>query len=291
MAVSAASLVQNVRRFVHDWPDQDAITLALTDTTGTTVTVADSTRYVVNTLFEIDQETMIVRAQPTGTTVTVKRGAYGSTAATHLIGADVLIRPEFLTGDILDGLNGALQATYPMIYKDVLDTSLTIASTTWEYTVPNMPGTYSGDTIPIPRLHTIDLLVAPTSGVPYQPLRSWSIRRGAVPILKLRNLEYPGSTLRLQGYGPFPDLASADSLDPLFPRNAVQLLSEMAGSRLMASSEVARLRNDGGAREDREASWRPGSSMAAAQQLEARFLRRLQQVAMSPMRSHVVVFG
>lgn len=289
MPVAATSLVASGRRFLRDWPDQDALTASVATTSVATITVADSTKYVVNTALEIEQEAMIVRGLPSGTTVTVQRGAYGTTAATHASGASILLRPEFLTIDYLDALNGAIEATYPAIYKTVLDTSITTTANTWEYAVPNMPGTYSGDSIPIPRLADIDVRLA--AGMPFSPIRDWSIRRGASPVIKFRDLPVTGATLRLTGYGPFPDLLSSTSLDTDFPRNATQLLVEMAASRLMASGETARLRNDGGAIDQREAAWRPGSSMNAATQLEGRFLRRLAQVAMPPMKSHVVTHG
>lgn len=288
MSTTAASLVQSARRFLRDWPDQDNLTASVATTGATTVTVADSSRYVVNTAIEIEQEAMIVRALPTATTLTVQRGAYGSTPATHANGLSILIRPEYFTQEYLDAINGAIQATFPWIYKQALDTSLTVAANTWEYTIPNMPGTYAGSSIPIPRLARVDILVSNSGSVPYRPLRAWQVRRGGTPVLKLRDLEVTGSTLRLTGYGPFPDVAFSDSLDAQFPPQATQLLVEMAVSRLMLSGEAQRLRNDSGVRDDREAAWHPGAGLNAAQALEARFLRRLSEVAMSPMESHVV---
>lgn len=274
---------------MHDWPQLDSTTAAVSTTSTTTVTVADTTKYMVNELIEIDQEAMVVRALASGTNLTVLRGARGTTAATHVITSDVLLRPAFTTLDILDALNTAIQATYPKIYKEVTDTSTTLLANTYEYTVPNMPGTYGGDTIPLPRIYAVDIRESSsTVTLPYRKLKIWDLRRGSSPLIKLKYLENPGATLRVRGYGPFPDLAYADSLDTMWPRNFIRPLVEMAGSTLLAGGEAFRARVDTGVRDDREAANRPGTAMSAASQIEARFLRRLSQVAMPPMRAHLV---
>ena len=67
---------------------------ALGDTTGTTVTVDDNDLFVVNDLIQVDDEIMLVTAVSTTLeTLTVIRGYFSSTAATHSDGADVL-RPN-----------------------------------------------------------------------------------------------------------------------------------------------------------------------------------------------------
>jgi hypothetical protein len=287
VSVPVSNLIGSCRRFLRDWPDQDNLTAAVASTSVTSFTVADATRYTVNTAVEIDQEAMIVRAA-SGTTVTVQRGAYGSTAATHAIGASILIRPEFFTQDYLDALNGAQQATFPAIYMDSIDESLVGSGSSYEYTLPFLANTYNGDSIVMPRIYEVSVKIS--SGQQFLPLGSgeWTVLRGSSPKLRLRTLTYQGGSIRLRGYAPFPDFAASGSLNSQFPPQAVQLLVEMAASRLMASSETARLRNDGGALDQRDAAWRPGSAMNAATQLEGRFLRRLAQVAMPPMRPHVV---
>lgn len=285
MPVTAASLIQRTRRYLRDYPELD-VTTASVALGATSISVADTTRYAVNVPVELDSETYVVTALTNSTTLAVRSASYGSTAASHVTGSRVLIRPAFYTVEILDAINAAIQACYPRIYQEVLDTSLSITSGTYEYAVPNMPGSYGGDSIPIPRLRSVE--IRDTTLVPYVGLRSWNIRRGATPQLKLTYLEAGGSGLRLRGYGPFPDLALADSLSPQWPRNFIQPLVEMAASMLTASGEAGRVRLDIGTRDDREAAVHPGAGMATANQLEARFLRRLQQVAMPAMQPHVV---
>lgn len=284
MAESAASLVKRTRRFLRDWPDQDTISASLTSS-ATSVTVTNGALFAANSPIEIENESMLVRSVSTNT-LTVERGAFGSTAATHATGLPVLIRPAYFTVEILDAINQAIQACYPRIYQEVLDTTLTIADAVYEYTVPNMPGTYGGDSIPIPRLSTVEILE--TAIDPYRIMRSWNVKRGATPKLKFQYLEFPGATLRLRGYGPFPDLALTDSLHAQWPKNFVSPLVDMAASYLLASGEAGRARVDVGARDDREAANKPGVSIQLATALESRFQRRLEQVAMPPMQPHVV---
>ncbi len=285
MSISAVSLYQRTRRYLRDYRDYDSLTAALTDTTGATVTVADTSIYQARWPIEIDQETMIVRAIASGTTLTVERGAYGSTAATHANSSPVLVRPAFYGVEILDALNEGIQACYPLIYKRVIDTSLTIAANTWEYTVPNMPGTYNGDTIQIPRIGLVE--IQEPGVVPYFPTEAWSLRRGVQGghKLKFQNLETTGATVRISGYGPFPDLTGySDTLDASWPKQANYLPPLYAAASLLMSGEAGRVRRTSGAVDDREQANRAGTSMAAGQNLMNRLLFELNRSSMEPPR-------
>jgi len=66
---------------------------AIADTTTTLATVDDSSIFAVNDLIQIDTEIMLVTAVPTATTLTITRGYYSTTAASHLDDASVL-RPH-----------------------------------------------------------------------------------------------------------------------------------------------------------------------------------------------------
>lgn len=288
MSISAVSLYQRTRRYLRDYRDYDSLTAALTDTTGTTVTVADTSIYAARWPIEVDQETMIIRSITNATTMVVERGACGSTAATHLNAAPVLIRPAFYGVEILDALNEGIQACYPLIYKRVVDTSLTITANTWEYTVPNMPGTYNGDTIQIPRIKLIE--IQEPGVVPYFPTEAWSLRRGVQGGHKIKflNLETTGALVRIEGYGPFPDLTGfSDSLDASWPKPAVYLPTMYAASSLLMSGEAGRVRQSSGAVDTREQANRVGSSMAAGQALMQRFYLELSRSAMEPPRVRI----
>lgn len=287
MATTATTLVQRVRRFLRDWPDFDSLT-ASTSSTATTLTVADasSTVYSPRWDIEIDNEAMIVRSGA-GTTLTVKRAHKGTTAATHASGAAILLRPHFLSLEILDALNSAIQASFPLIYKPVLDTSLTTSSNTYEYTVPNMPGTYNGASIPIPRLSKLELKLSGETD--YQRVRGWNVRRGATPKVQFELEQEASATIRVHGFGPFPDLAFTDSLDTLWPVHAEDYLIFHATATLLASGEAGRVRVDTGAIDNREQANRAGSSMAASTALLQRAQLRLRDAAMPAMPKHVVV--
>lgn len=286
MSITAVALYQRTRRYLRDYRDQDSLTGAMSDTTGTTVTVADSSIYQVRWPIEVDQETMIVRDTPTATTLTVERGAFGSTAATHSSGASVLIRPAFYGVEILDALNEGIQACYPLIYKPVADTSLTIVGNQWEYTLPNMPGTYNGSSIPIPAVSRIE--IREPGVVPYFPTEAFAILRGATPTIKFFNLQTPGATVRIRGWGGFPDLADyTGSLDALWPPQGNYLPPLYAAASLLMSGEAGRVRQTSGAVDTREQANRVGSSLQAGQALMNRFQFELRSSAMPPMPKHI----
>src|SRR5690242_5848990 len=96
------------------WPDQDSLTASCTSA-ATTITVADTTLYYVNEPLEIESENLIVRALTSGTVLTVERATYGSSAASHASGTDVLLRPRFLQLEIIDAINNGIDACWPYL--------------------------------------------------------------------------------------------------------------------------------------------------------------------------------
>lgn len=283
MPTTAATLIQRTRRYVRDWPAQDIITAAVSDTTVATITVADATIYPANWTIQIDDEAMVVSTAGTGTTVPVRRGQFGSTAAIHNISSSVLVRPAFTNMDILDALNGALDACYPLLYRPVTSDWTGISSTAYEYEVPDM-ATLSR---PIPYLSKIEYQISST--LPFAELRSWKVVRGDTPLVKFKAPLNGGGTLRFSGYGPFAQLTtSASTLDALFPAHAESLLVEYAAQQLLMSGEAGRVRQDVGPRDDREAANRAGSSSAAAGAVYQRWAQKLRSSAMPPMPPHVV---
>jgi hypothetical protein len=285
MAVTALTLINRVRTMVRDWPQIDKLTAAVTDTTGLTLTVADATIYTPNTIIQVDQDAMVV-ASGASTTLTLKqRGARGTTAATHANAAAISIRPGFLDQEILDALNDGIDACYPYVYKEVLDTSLTILNNTYEYTVPFLPST----SVYIPRIWKVEIKVL--ADFAWRRISDWTVPRGATPTLRFKDIPFPGSAVRINGYGPFPHLANAsDTLDAQFPSTANNLPVLYAVAELLASGEAGRVRLSSGAVDDREQATRVGSSMAASGGLQQRFQSALLNGAhCPPMQSHLVV--
>ncbi len=274
MPTTATTLVQRVRRFIGDWPELDTTSASIA-AGGTSLQVADTTKYAVNWNIQLDQEMLRVTALTDSTHLAVARGAQGTTATTHVTSSTVLIKPAFSDLQILDSLNAGINATWPFFYKSVLDTSLTADGSTYEYTVP------AG-------LLYLSKVECKESGSPYYyRISTWTVKRGATATLQFATPPIQG-TIRCYGYGPFAQLAFADSLDAQWPAYGDDPLVEYAAQRLLMSGEALRVRQDTGARDDRESANRTGSSGAAAGQILQRFLQRMQQQPMPPMPRHLV---
>lgn len=284
MAASTVStLISRSRRFLRDWPDEDVLTASVSSS-ATSITVADATAFKDNWAIEIDTEVLVVTSTASsGTTVSVRRAARGSTAASHASGAVILKKPAFFNIEILDALNAGLEAMYPLVYKEVVDESLTTTVNTYEYTIPDMPS----DT-DIKIYHLSEVSLQENSDEAFYPRRDWTVKRGATPKLQFRRASAnTGDTLRLHGYGPFPRLTLSGSLDSQFPRQAEEALVLYAASYLLGSGEAGRVRMDTGAVDNREQANAVGSSMRAARDLQQRFYARLEQAAMPPLPRHI----
>lgn len=286
-ATTLDTLVQRTRRFMRDYPvAQDTLSASLTNS-ATTATVANGAQFNQsgNQVLEVDFESLLLKSVATNV-LTFVRGFAGSTALSHAASSTVLINPGFYSAEIIDALNAAKDEMYPLIYKPLIDTSLTGDGITYEFTVPNMTGTYGGDTIVMPYLWKIELKVSGDTA--YRQLHNWEVRRGTTPKIKFRSPPVSG-TIRVHGFGPFPDLSvTGDSVDALFPKNAERVLITGAASRLLASGETGRVRTDVGARDDREAAVRAGSSLTVSNSLYQRFQMQLRNAAMPPLPKHLV---
>lgn len=276
MPTAAQTLVNRTRTLLRDWPTQDVLTISLTSF-GTTATVASSAAYQVGWRIQIDTEAIQVASLASATTLTVVRAAAGTAAAAHNANAGILVRPGFLDNEILDGINVGLDACYPTIYKQVLDTSLTVTdATVYEYTIPAT----------LPYLSMLEL--KSPGDYAWRETTRWEIRRSATPKIKFHEVPAVGAAIRLRGYGPFAHLAITDSLDAQWPTNGEQLPVLYSASQLLAAGEAGRARFDVGAQDARENANRPGSSTAAGRDLLARYGLLLSQAALPPLPPHVV---
>jgi len=286
---TAGTLVDRTRRWMIDTPDYDTITAAFTDTTGTTMTVADTTAYNKRWVIEVDYETMIIRSITNATTMVVSRGAYGSTAATHANGTRVLVRPAFLAQEILEALNQAVMEMYPRVYKPINDTSITTTDSTYEYAVPNAPDTYEGNSIQIPWVYKVEAKYA--GDLTYRELTRWGIEKGNITgslanqkLLKFRSAEPGGASLRVQGAAPFPTFTGTGSvIDPMFPPQAIPILPMFAAAYLLMSGESGRDRYDTGTTDRREEAQRAGSSLQTGVQVWQRAQLALDRAALPPL--------
>lgn len=278
MATTLATLVDRTRRFMRDDPDLDQLTASCTSA-ASTLTVADTTKYAIGERIEVDYETIIVRALTNATTLTVTRGTRGSTASTHVNSSSVLKSPSFTFSDYVDALNMAIDATFPLLYKEVVDETLTTSSGTYEYTIPSLDGTA------IPYISEVKYKYA--ADFKYYPRSDWRVMRGSTPKLAFA-FDMSPATLRIRGFGRFPHLvASTDALDTQFPGRAENLLTMYAANWLLMSGESARVRYDSMAVDAREQATRPGSSMQAATGMLQRFQMELAHLAMPPLPRHI----
>lgn len=297
MAAALSTLIQQTRRYLRDWADFDSTT-SLANSSTTTINVADTSIYANRWPIEIDQETMVIRAVPNSTTLTVLRGAYGSTATSHASSSSVLVRPAFYSVEIIDAINEGMSAAFPYLYRPIVDTTLTVNTNQYQYVVPNMPGLTG---YPIPRIYRIDVLQP--GDYTFRHVRRWEIQRGSVtsgspassgsvsstyPIIQFKSLPPVGATIRVHGYGPFSALASTtDTLDTLFPPDASYILPIYAAASLLMSGEAGRVRVSSGATDTREQANRVGASMQAGAALMKRFRQELMSCQMPPLSKHI----
>ena len=118
---------------------ETVITAALTDTTGTSVTVADPTVFPVNSYMRIDEEVMLVQSIA-DKTLTVKRGELGTTAATHLINT-----PAYFINDNIEEGADLLGASYKpgenfTNYTQIVREEISISGTAQALAVPSGGG-------------------------------------------------------------------------------------------------------------------------------------------------------
>jgi hypothetical protein len=284
--VTLQTLVNTTRRYLRDWPLFERLGASLSSS-ASTITVADATTYGNRWVIDVDLESMLITSA-SSTTLTVLRGIRGSSAASHAASADILMQPNFTSVEIIDAINRGIDAAYPLFYLPVFDTSLFATDSTYEYTIPNMPGTYdNGATMQIPRVMRLE--IKQTSDLTYRGLRRWEIRQAAdgSRIFKLRTAEPALGNFRVTGIGPFPHLALAtDTMDESWPKDSQYLPALYAAADLMMSSEAGRDRGDWNAVDRREEANRPLTSLQTGQQLYNRWFRELNQSAMPPIPLH-----
>jgi hypothetical protein len=264
---------------MRDWPDQDVLTASVSST-GTTLTVADATRYARNFHLEIDAETMTVTTTGIGTSVPVRRDSFNDTITTgnasHATNAVVLINPNFRRYEIIDAMQYAVNDAFPLLYKEVVDTSLT-TTTAYEYNVPVLYGT-----IAMPYVSSVE--IKPTGETDYRLIRDYSIIRGTTPKIKFHWQPDSGATVRVRGYGPFQ--TQSGQLDSQIPDHALHTLVLGSCSYLTASGEAGRLRADTGLVDSREQSNKTGSGLSMSNSLYQRFREQLNHNIMPRMPVH-----
>ena len=243
----------------------------------------------------------MVTSLATSVSLTVNRAQFGTVGASHASGASMLIRPDFYSVEILDAINEAISACFPAIYKAVTDMSQTIATNTYSYSIPDMPG-YTG--WPVPFVYAVEILQPGDfrfrSTKRFEIIRGTSLSGSSVttggssltPSIRFKSLPPVSSTLMIRGFGPCAPLANInDTLDTLFPPQAWYLLPIYAAGSLLMSGEAGRTRVDVGAVDVREQAERVGASMQIGMALLNRFRAELLNgaaaSAMPPLPRHM----
>lgn len=107
---TVADWVEQVKDYVLGGHREEIDILAanITATSATTLTTTDAVDGIQQGAeIEIDLERMYVRSV-SGTTVTVRRGYRGSTAATHTSGVDIIVKPKVARAAVVRELNNEL---------------------------------------------------------------------------------------------------------------------------------------------------------------------------------------
>lgn len=208
MTTTASSLIEQVRSRLLDYGN-GAVTLAaaVSDTTGTTISLSAITDIMPRQFLLIDNELAEVTATFAGTppTATVIRGARGSTAATHTSGAVVRIDPVYGNHEYLRFLNQALDASFPSLYS-VSDSHLTtVATDTWEYDIPAACNI----------LVRVEIETSTTDV--FELNRGWNYQDHNTIILKDVSNYSVGRAIRFIGYSKFDAMTVSGNLDTDYP--------------------------------------------------------------------------
>lgn len=101
------------------------------DASETAITVTDSSVLYAELVIKVESEYMLVDSIDDGTTITVQRGYWGSTAATHTTGQDIYWQKPFFFWDFQNGVMGSFELSSPGISLydfDVATTETTLAA-------------------------------------------------------------------------------------------------------------------------------------------------------------------
>ena len=237
MTTAASSLIEQVRGVVRDWGSTNTtLAAAISSTSATSATLTNVEDVSKGQFLLVDNEMLEVTEVYPGDpgTVTIVRGARGSTAATHSSGALVRIEPVWSNNEILRALNQALDSAFPAIYTLIDDTNTDVSAGTAEYTIPAT----------CDQLARVELETS-TSGI-YEITRQWSYQ-DADTIIIPNHRYFDNRTIRFIGYGKFSASTISGNLDSDYPdsdANAVEYLVVKASANLLGRRQAPLARRD-----------------------------------------------
>lgn len=131
MTYAVATIVQQIRHILRDTPQVDVLTGSYT-AGGTSLTVADATKYDVGDEFEFADGDTFVATAASGTTITTVAGLLswqGTTNANHASGAFFFLKPAYRYVQIIEAIDATIGEMWPYAWKAVTDTITPVAGT------------------------------------------------------------------------------------------------------------------------------------------------------------------
>jgi hypothetical protein len=269
MTTSVTTLADKVRDLLDDYGDvQTTLGAAITTTNATDITLSDTTGIGKGDWISVDYETMYVVEVPTGPpyTTTVRRGQRGSTAATHLNGALVLVKPLYPGNRILNALNSAIGK----MTKTVKDgTTLHVVDNQYTYAVPST----------IDNVKRLEIENSDETGEPYI-IRMWEMVDSAN--LRIFGWYDTARHITVVGTSKFSPLATTGNLDTGYPDDNASainfLIYEAAGQLLLQRQGKIAGRDSFEGITDAFAQTQPDQSIRTARQYLAE-AERYRQIA------------
>lgn len=278
MATTITSLIDRIRSEVGDYGDAvTALDGAVSSTSVTTVTVAESKNIASGSFIQIEDESMmVISVNQTTKALTVVRAAKGTTAATtHADATAVYVNLDFSNLQVLNAINSALSSAYPKLYVPVSDETLAVVSGQYEYDYP------TGTTMD----HLARVEIEDTNAdSEFVPIRTWD--KIDADSIRLWGTYATGKNIRLVGRKKFTAAALGENLDSNYPAddaNTLDYLVTKAVANLLRSiqSRVAQLDSFQGVT-DRFTAGQPYVPASTAKHYDDTAAALLKECAMEP---------
>lgn len=223
-----------------------------------------------------DMHVWAVSGVTAGSTATIERGQYGSTAASHTAGAIVFVNPKFSNFEIFTELNNELAALSAAGIYQAATVDLTYN-----------PAYQAYDLTSVTAAEDILALSYESLTGEYVPLQNWRLQRdlptGDFPsgfALTITDYVDPGQTVRVAYRSPLTAVTTTtDDVTTLagLPSTAVDLLAMGTALRLSASREVRRNFTEAQGDTRRATEVPAGANNAAPAGLRQQYITRLAQ--------------
>lgn len=227
------------------------------------------------------EDSHVVQVEPTSQVVTVIRGQYGSTAASHTTGDTVWVNPKFSRAQVLRAVNAELDdLTGEGIYR-MASLDLTYNSAVAGY---DMTGLTPDDVIDVYEVRADD--PGPSKG--WRPITNWTLVRDAPTGdfasglgIVLFDGGSPGHTVRVTYRKRFSQVTASDAATDLatsagIDREAHDLVALGAAVRLMSGVEVRRSQLSAQPDTRRAEELPPGAVLQSYTGLVKQYERRLR---------------